>query len=114
MPKRKYRGDRPFHLREYIYTTREAIATLKCSTRTLFTYMKQEPLTFPTSKAFVTNWAKRQGYPYSKRKMSIVTEDRIRLVRKSTQSTRKLAKLLNVSQTYIMKLKHMNLPKEDS
>ena len=111
--KRNYKGDTPIELREFIYTTREAIQYLQIGYATYFRYQKYYPISMPTSKAALMNWIQRLGFPRYP-PITLHTEDQIRYIRSSNKSTRELAKILGICQTRVVKLSHARLPKEAS
>ena len=59
----KFKTKIPFHEREIIYTLKEARRTSGMCEHTFFKYRNEESFTVPTSKAFVTNWVRRLGFP---------------------------------------------------
>jgi len=90
---------RPFHERELIYTVSEIAKTLELSEMTIYRYRNIFP-DFPmliTSKAAVTNWARRHHLPRKRGPLPSDTRREVIRMKEEGRTFRKIGQLLGIS-----------------
>jgi len=96
---RRAKKKRPFHEGELIYTMSEIAKTLQLSEMSVYRYRGDFP-DFPkpiTSKAAVTNWARRHGIPF---KRGPLPSEKWRVVvrmREQGKTFREIGKIMGIS-----------------
>jgi len=90
---------RPFHERELIYTVSEIAKTLGLSEMSIYRYRRYFP-DFPkliTSKAGVTNWARRHGIPFKRGPLPSEMRRVVVRMRERGKTFREIGKILRIS-----------------
>ncbi len=90
---------RPFHQRELIYTVSEIAKTLGLSEMSIYRYRRYFP-DFPkpiTSKAGVSNWARRHGIPFKRGPLPSEIRRVVVRMRERGKTFREIGKILRIS-----------------